>query len=253
MGGGWIGWWFECFDKIARMAGITAVPGERGLGGGWIGWWFECFDKIARMAGITAVPGEREGWVVGGMKLGEVDYAVVCCANGVDSSQVAHGGRAGCMRLGGWWIGWIRWFGIWREGPRAAELGGCKGVVCVFAGCGAAWLFGTGGCVRSCVRACVRACVDACVGGEGGGSSWRPHPPIPQQTKPNPSQPPFYNLHKRDPTNPTTTGGPHLERLAATARPDALSRYPLTMPLANGAQRDSCNFSFSGLKTQVCL
>ncbi|KXZ44450.1 hypothetical protein GPECTOR_67g290 [Gonium pectorale] len=46
-------------------------------------------------------------------------------------------------------------------------------------------------------------------------------------------------------------GGPHLERLAASARPDAASRYPLTMPLANGAQKDSCNFSFSGLKTQV--
>ncbi len=42
-----------------------------------------------------------------------------------------------------------------------------------------------------------------------------------------------------------------MERLAATARPDAISRYPLTMPLANGAQKDSCNFSFSGLKTQV--
>ncbi|GLI67710.1 hypothetical protein VaNZ11_011978 [Volvox africanus] len=46
-------------------------------------------------------------------------------------------------------------------------------------------------------------------------------------------------------------GGPHLERLAAAARPDAHVRYPLTMPLSNGAQKDSCNFSFSGLKTQV--
>ncbi|GFR51699.1 hypothetical protein Agub_g14143 [Astrephomene gubernaculifera] len=46
-------------------------------------------------------------------------------------------------------------------------------------------------------------------------------------------------------------GGPHLERLAASAQPEAHTRYPLTMPLANGAQKDSCNFSFSGLKTQV--
>ncbi|KAG2422119.1 hypothetical protein HXX76_016266 [Chlamydomonas incerta] len=46
-------------------------------------------------------------------------------------------------------------------------------------------------------------------------------------------------------------GGPHLERLAATASANAASRYPLTIPLANGAQKDSCNFSFSGLKTQV--
>ncbi|GIL92769.1 hypothetical protein Vretifemale_20247 [Volvox reticuliferus] len=46
-------------------------------------------------------------------------------------------------------------------------------------------------------------------------------------------------------------GGPHLERLAASARPDAHVRYPLTLPLSNGAQKDSCNFSFSGLKTQV--
>ncbi|EFJ43437.1 hypothetical protein VOLCADRAFT_31243, partial [Volvox carteri f. nagariensis] len=46
-------------------------------------------------------------------------------------------------------------------------------------------------------------------------------------------------------------GGPHLERMAASARLDAHIRYPLTLPLANGAQKDSCNFSFSGLKTQV--
>ncbi|GLC36767.1 putative tRNA N6-adenosine threonylcarbamoyltransferase [Pleodorina starrii] len=46
-------------------------------------------------------------------------------------------------------------------------------------------------------------------------------------------------------------GGPHLERLAASARPGAHTRYPLTMPMSTGAQKDSCNFSFSGLKTQV--
>ncbi|KAG2424065.1 hypothetical protein HYH02_015244 [Chlamydomonas schloesseri] len=45
-------------------------------------------------------------------------------------------------------------------------------------------------------------------------------------------------------------GGLHLECLAVSARPDAASRYPLTMPLANGAKKDSCNFSFSGLKMQ---
>ncbi len=50
---------------------------------------------------------------------------------------------------------------------------------------------------------------------------------------------------------PSCPGGPHLERLASSGRPDAHTRYPLTIPLANGAQKDSCNFSFSGLKTQV--
>ncbi len=55
--------------------------------------------------------------------------------------------------------------------------------------------------------------------------------------------------HKLPPRPPA--GGPHLERLAARARPSALATYPLPLPLANGAQKDTCNFSFSGLKTQV--
>ena len=75
-------------------------------------------------------------------------------------------------------------------------------------------------------------------------------------------------------------GGPHLERLAdegeailaeiasapaaaeggsgvpgassgAKAAAKLIAKYEVTMPMQNGAHRDSCNFSFSGLKTSV--
>jgi N6-L-threonylcarbamoyladenine synthase len=50
------------------------------------------------------------------------------------------------------------------------------------------------------------------------------------------------------PTSSTAAGGPLLEKLAATGDPKGVK---LTMPLTTGGQKDTCNFSFSGLKTQV--
>lgn len=46
-------------------------------------------------------------------------------------------------------------------------------------------------------------------------------------------------------------GGPHLEALAASAPPEAGAAYKgrLAMPLRQ--DRESCNFSFSGIKTSV--
>ena len=62
-------------------------------------------------------------------------------------------------------------------------------------------------------------------------------------------------------------GGPHLERLAdegeaalaalaageggAKVAAKLASKYEVTMPMQNGTHRDSCNFSFSGVKTSV--
>lgn len=77
-----------------------------------------------------------------------------------------------------------------------------------------------------------------------------PCAPIPTPPTPPPPPPPSPTHHPTHPLGPS--GGPLLERLASQAAPPSSpERYPLTMPLANGAHKDSCNFSFSGLKTQV--